>query len=228
MLPFGFHEKCLKPLHPLLRTIYNEWYMIVVSLQALDLADLFRRSAGRTYGINQWVGPEWLCCVPPYASVKSNHGPRTILSPVRFLARRTEWIARRNFTSVLFSWSHQAVGPVQLHTSAYLWFGWIIRKTPWVPRAMPASASYGPRTWILNVFHILRDPYGARAWTERVPYGYLTGTYRNWHNHNWPKSHKDVVFGHTGLVLGPYGPLTVPARAPYGPRTGCSRAVCNL
>ena len=71
-------------------------------------------------------------------------GPQRFLSPVRFLARKAEWSARRNFTSVLFPWSHQATGPVRLDTSAYLWFGWIIHRTPRVPRAMPIRALTGP------------------------------------------------------------------------------------
>ena len=89
-------------------------------------------------------------------------GPVRYLSPVRFLARKAEWSARRNFTSVLFSWSHRATGPVRLDTAVHLWFGRMIRRTPRVPRAMPVRASYGPRTGIFNVFHILRDPYGDR------------------------------------------------------------------
>ena len=69
-------------------------------------------------------------------------GPVRFLSSVRFPARKAEWSARRNFSSVLFPWSHQATGPERPDTSAYFCFGWIIR----------------------NVFHILRYPYGARAW----------------------------------------------------------------
>ena len=114
-------------------------------------------------------------------------GPVRFLSPVRFLARKAEWSTRRIFTSVLFPWSHQATGPVRLDTSANLWFGWIIRRTPRVPRAMPvreltgpARESYGPRRGIFNVFYIPRNPYGARAWSARVPYGALTGTSWNW------------------------------------------------
>ena len=145
-----------------------------------------------------------------HASVKSNHGPRTILSPVRFLARKAEWSARRNFTSVLFSWSHQATSPVWLDTAVYLWFDWIILMTPRVPRAVPVRASSGPRTRIFNVFHILRDPYGARAGPARVPYGALTGTQGNWQNQNWQKSRTGVVFYRTG-----------PVRFPCGLFTGC-------
>ena len=62
---------------------------------------------------------------PRYASVTSSHGPRTILSPVRFLARKTEWSARRNFMSVLFSWSHQVTDPVRLDTAVHLLYGWV-------------------------------------------------------------------------------------------------------
>ena len=139
-------------------------------------------------------------------------GPVRFLSPVRFLARKAEWSACRNFTSVLFSWSHQARGPVRLDTAVYWWFGWIIRMTPRVPRAVPVRASYGPRTGIFNVFHILRDLYGARAGPARVPYGALTDTQGNWHNQNWQKSRTGVVFCRTG----PYGPRTGPAQAVHG------------
>ena len=44
-------------------------------------------------------------------------------------------------------------GHVRLDTVVHLWLGWKIRRTPRVP--------HGPRTGILNVFHILWDPYGA-------------------------------------------------------------------
>ena len=147
-------------------------------------------------------------------------GPVRFLSPVRFLARKAEWSARRNFTSVLFSWSHQARGPVRLDTAVYWWFGWIIRMTPRVPRAVPVRASYGPRTGIFNVFHILRDPYGARAGPARVPYGALTDTQGNWHNQNWQKSRTGVVFCRTGPVRGPHGLFTgcLKSLNPYGAR----------
>ena len=160
-------------------------------------------------------------------------GPVRFSSPVRFLARKAEWSTRRNFTSVLFSWSHQATGPVRLDTAVYLWFGWIIRMTPRVPRAVPVRASYGPRTRIFIFFHILRDPYGARAGPARVPS--LTDTQGNWHNRNWQKSRTGVVFCRTGPVrsphelftgwlkyLNPYGArkLIMHALKLYGPRTG--------
>ena len=64
-------------------------------------------------------------------------GPIRFLSPVRFLACKAEWSARRNFTSVLFSWSHQATGPIWLDTAVQIWFSGIIRRTPRVPCVMP-------------------------------------------------------------------------------------------
>ena len=103
-------------------------------------------------------------------------GPVLFLSYVWFLARKAEWSACRNFKSVLFSWSHQARGPIRLDTAVCFWFGWIIRRALRVSHAMPLQASYGPRTGIFNVFHILRDPYGANVWPARVPYRALMDT----------------------------------------------------
>ena len=66
--------------------------------------------------------PNWSLCVDGYASVTSNHRALTILAPVRFLACKAEWGAHRNFTPVLFSWSHQTTGPVRPDTAVHLWF----------------------------------------------------------------------------------------------------------
>ena len=131
------------------------------------------------------------------------------LSPVRFLARKTEWSTRRNFTSVLFPWSHQATGPVRLDTSAHLWFGWIIRRTPRVPRAVPVRSSYGPRTGIFNVFHHLRDPYGP----VREPQGCRTAPLRT------RKGIDTTIIGKN-----PARASYLAARCPYGP----ARAVRGL
>ena len=101
-------------------------------------------------------------------------GPVRFSSPARFLARKAEWSARRNFTSVLFSWSHQAIGPVRLDTDVYLWFGWIIRRTPRVPRAVPVRALHRPCMGIFNIFHILvRGPCVTRKGAVRRPYGHV-------------------------------------------------------
>ena len=143
-------------------------------------------------------------------------GPLRFLLPVRFLARKAEWSARRNFTSVLFSWSHQATDPVRLDTALYLWFGWMIRMTPRVPRAGPVRGPCGN----LQCFSYPTGPVRARAGPARVPYGALTDTQGNWHNQNWQKSRMGVVFCRTGPVRFPHGLFTgcLKSQNPYGAR----------
>ena len=144
-------------------------------------------------------------------------GPVRFLSPVRFLARKAEWSTRRNFTSVLFPWSHQATGPVRFDTSAYLWFGWIIRRTPRVSRAMPvgaltepARASYGPHK-NLQCFSYpmgpVRGPCMTHKGVVRRPYGHVSDT---------TTIGKHPTRASYLAVRGPYGPLAVPVRAVHG------------
>ena len=158
-------------------------------------------------------------------------GPVRFLSPVRFLARKAEWSARRNFTSVLFPWSHQATGPVRLDTSAYLWFGWIIRRTPRVPRAMPVRSSYGPARES-SMFFIsygtrtgpVRDPQGCRAAPLRTRKGIDTTVI----DKNPARASYLAVRAPQGLFTGclqyqnPYGAreLIMHAVKLHGPRTG--------
>ena len=85
-------------------------------------------------------------------------GPVRFLSPIRFLARR-------NFTLVLFSWSHQAIGPVRLDTALYLWFGRMIRRTPRVPVRCP----YGHRTDPARESSMFFISYRTRAGPARGP-----------------------------------------------------------
>ena len=106
-------------------------------------------------------GMDWLATGGFPSLMPQSHpttGPIRFLSPVRFLAREAEWSTRRNFTLVLFSWSHQATGPIWFDAGVHLWFDRIIRRTPHGSRAMPVRASNGHRTGISNVFHILRGP----------------------------------------------------------------------
>ena len=144
--------------------------------------------------------------------------PVRFLSSVRFLACEAEWSARGNLASVLFSWSHQATGPVWLDTAVCLWFGWIIPRTPRVPRAMPVQASCGTSTGIFNVFShpmgTVRGPCVTRKGAVRRPYGHVRELTQ-------PELAKK---SHTGVVFG----RKKPVRPPYGPRTGCSRAVYDL
>ena len=98
-------------------------------------------------------------------------GPVRFLTPARFLARKAEWSARRNFMSGLFSWSHQATGPVRLDTAVYLWFGWIIRRIPRVP---PVRCPCGHRTDPARESSMFFISYGIRTGPVRDPQGCRT------------------------------------------------------
>ena len=95
-------------------------------------------------------------------------GPVRFLSPVRFLARKAEWNAHRNLTSVLFPWSHQAMGPVRLDTAVYLWFGWIIRRTTGIARA-----PHGNLQCFSYPTGAVRGPCVTRKGAIRRPYGHV-------------------------------------------------------
>ena len=155
----------------------------------------------------------------PFVFMPQSHpttGPVRFLPPVRFLARKAEWSARRNSTSVLFLWSHQATGPVRLDTAVYLWFGWIIRMTPRVPRAGIVRAPYGN----LQCFSYPTGPVRGPCGPTRVPYGALMDTQGNWHNQNWQKTLTGVVFCRTRPVRFPHGMFTgcLKSLNPYGAR----------
>ena len=81
--------------------------------------------------------------------------------------------------------------------------------TPRDARAGAARAPHGN----LQCFHILRDPYGARAGPARVPYGTLTATYKGI---DTTRICKNPTRASYVAVWGPYGTLTVPARAAPG------------
>ena len=73
----------------------------------------------------------------------------------------------------------------------------------------PVRCPYGPRKGIFNVFHILRDPYGP----VRDPQGCRTTLLRTRKGIDTTKIDKIPTRAYLAV------------RAPYGPRTGCSRAV---
>ena len=135
-----------------------------------------------------------------YASVTSSHRPRTF-----FITHTIScpWGARRNFMSVLFSWSHQAMGSVWLDTAVHLWIGRIICRTPRVPRAMPIRASYGPHTGIFNVFHM--GPWGTCKGAVRHPYGQVRELTK-----------LELAKIRHGRLIWPYGTPMVPAQAVHG------------
>ena len=73
-------------------------------------------------------------------------------------------------------------------------------------RAGPVRASYGPRTEIFNVFHILRDPCGTRKGAVRQPYGHVRELTQP-ELAKLPHGRRIWPYG------GPHAPLTGPAGA---------------
>ena len=112
----------------------------------------------------------WLCGPLTNASVTSNHGPCTIFSTRTIFARKAERSARRNYTPLLFSWSHQAAGPVWFDTAVHLWFDRIIHRTSHRPRAMPVWAPHGNLQRFSYPTGPVRAPQGCRTapvWTRK-------------------------------------------------------------
>ena len=130
-------------------------------------------------------------------------GPVRFLAPYDFLPVRPSE-AHRNFTLVLFLWSHQATAPIRLDTALHLWFDQIIHRTPHGPHAMPTRASYGSHMGICNVFHILRAPRGTCKGDVQHPYGHL----RELTQPEFAYPRASYV-----AVRGPYGPLTTSTQA---------------
>ena len=83
-----------------------------------------------------------LCLIMPQSH--PTMGPVRFLTPVRFLARKAGWSARRNFTPVLLSWSHQATGPLRLDTAVHLCFDQIILMIHMDPVRCPYGRRSGP------------------------------------------------------------------------------------
>ena len=144
-------------------------------------------------------------------------GPVRFLTPVRFLARKAEWSARRNFTPVLLLWSHQATGPVRLDTAVHLCFDQIILRIHMDPVRCP----YGHRTGPARESQMFFISYGIHTGPVRDPQGCRTAPLR-------ARKGIDTTIickkSRTGVVCDRTGPV----RALCGPRTGCSRAVYNL
>ena len=135
-----------------------------------------------------------------YASVTSNHRPRTILAPVRFLAPKAEWSTRRNITPVPFSWSHQATGPVQFDTVVYTLMAW-------------SNNSHGHRTGPARESPMFFIPYGTRTGPMRDPLGCRTESLRRRKGIGTTRICKIPARASYVAMRGPHGSLTVPARA---------------
>ena len=138
--------------------------------------------------------------------------PVRFLSPVRFIARKAEWSARRNFSSVLFPWSHRATGPVRLDTVAYLWFGWMIHRIPRDPVRCPCGHRTGPARES-SMFFI---SYGARTGPMRGPSVTRKGAVRRPYGHVRELTQPELAKIPHGRRIWPYGVRTGPARAVHG------------
>ena len=136
--------------------------------------------------------------------------PYDFYHPYDFFARKAEWSARRIFTSVLFSWSHQATGPVRLDTAVHLWFGGMIRRTPRVPRTMPVRAPQGNLQCFSYPTRCVRGSCGTRKGAVRHPCGHVRELIQ-------PKLTK---IPH-GRRIWPYGARMGPLRSPHGLFKGC-------
>ena len=135
-------------------------------------------------------------------------GPIRFLAPVRFLARKAKWSACRNFTLVLFSWSHQATGPVR-----QAWHGcsltvWLnnSQDSTWTPcDAHAGSARESPMFFISYRTHM-----GPVQDLQGVPCVQTCKAI------NTIKICKNPARASYVAVRGPYGPLMVPAQAVHG------------
>ena len=156
------------------------------------------------------------------ASVTSNHGPRTILAPIRFFARKAEWSARRNFTPVLLLWSHQATGPVWLDhrphsrqvTGAHCTE--VAARQSWAEySSRPTTHSRAAVAWVYSLGMVSRY--------STVRSGTLT--WREWGLWAW---HGCTLMFWSNNSHDPHGSCAVPVRASYGPRTGISNVLYTL
>ena len=140
-------------------------------------------------------------------------GPVRFLTPVRFLARKAEWSARRNFTPVLLSWSHQATGPVRLDTAVHLCFDRIIHMI----HMDPVQCPYGRLTGPARESQMFFISYGIRTGPVRDPQECRTAPL-------WARKGIDKTI----ICKNPARALYVAVQGPCGPRTGCSQAVYHL
>ena len=144
-------------------------------------------------------------CMPSAHLMPQSHptsGPVGFLAPVRFLARKAEWSAGRNFMPVLIMWSHQATHPVRFDTAVHLWFDRIIRRTPHGPRGGPA--------WESPMFFIY---YRTSTVPVRDRQGCPTAPLRTRKGIDTTRICKDLAWASFVAVRGPYSPVTAPTRA---------------
>ena len=139
-------------------------------------------------------------------------GPVRFLATLRFLARKAEWSAGRNFMPVLFSWSHQVTGLVWLDTAVHLWCDRMIRRTPHGPHAMPVVCHTGPA----REFPMFFISNGAYTVPVQDPQGCRTTPLHTLKAIDTTRIYKNPARALLVVVRGPYRPLTAPAWAVHG------------
>ena len=108
--------------------------------------------------------------------------------------------------------SEAPVGILRLDTAVYSWFGWIIRMTPPVPRAVPVRASYGP-VRESSMFFI---SYWTRTGPVRDPQGCRTAPLKTHKGIDTTRIGKNPARASYFAVRRPCGPRTVPTRTVHG------------
>ena len=103
---------------------------------------------------------------------------------------------------------------VRLDTAVYLWFGWIIRMTPRVPRAGIVRAPYGNLQCFSYPTGPVRGPCGTRKGAVRRPYG-----------HARDLTQPELAKIPHGRRILPYGSRTGPVRFPHELFTGCLKSL---
>ena len=142
-------------------------------------------------------------------------GPVRDLAPVRFLARNVKWRVCTHFTAVLFSWSHQATGPVRLDTAVHLYLCQITSRTPqdpiWHPYGYRASPTRNS-TVVPRVFHM---PVGAviewaiamrfpENWASQGKFSNLKPSSSKKINNNFKQWSKGFHDGKCWLIIGEF------------------------
>ena len=145
-------------------------------------------------------------------------GPIRFLAPVRVLARKAEWSARRNFTLVLFSWFTSGRGP-RTHWHGCIHMIWSNNSqdsmgTPCDARPGIVRAPHGN----LQCFSYCTGPV-------RSPCGTCKGAVRHIYGHVRELAQPELVIIPHGRRIWPYGTRTGPLRSPHGLFTGCLRSI---
>ena len=165
-----------------------------------------------TWNIDETLNSQWT----PHSSplMPQSHptkGPVRLLSPVRFLARNGGWHARRNFTSVLFSWSQQATG----YGPRTTWYGCTLMV--WSNDSQDSTGTpCDARTGIVRTPQGNLQCFSYPTGPVWVPCGTRKGAVRHPYGHVRELIQPELTKILHGRRIWQYGARTVPARAVHG------------